>query len=78
MLAGIGIIEEIGYHGIEDGVTQEFKTLVVGPCAVVKLYWLGTVYHGKFIELDVTGIVACDVVDENIKLLILDEKELYE
>ena len=32
----------------------------------------------QLIELDVAGIIARDAVNKNIKLLILDEKELYE
>ena len=78
VLARIGAVEEIGDHIVDDGVAQEFQSLIVGPPPVLELDRPGTVNHRQLIELDVAGIVACDAVYKNIKLLILDEKELYE
>ena len=70
-------VEEIGDRVVEYRIAQEFKALVVDPSPVRGLYRLGTVYHRQFVELDVSWIVARDAMNKNIKLLILDEKELY-
>jgi hypothetical protein len=39
---------------------------------------LGAVHHGQLVILDVVRIVAGNAVNKNIKLLILNEKELYD
>ena len=77
MLAGIGVVQEIGYHSVKDSITQEFETLVVGPTAVFQFHGFGAMNHGQLIGSDVSGIIAGDAVNKNIKLLFLDEKELY-
>jgi len=78
VFAGIGAVEEIGDHVVDDGVAQELQPLVIGPTAVSKLDRPRAMDHRQLIELDVAGIVTRDAVNKNIKLLILDEKELYE
>ena len=78
MLVGESGVEEVGHHIVEHGVPEEFQTLIVGPAAVTQLDGLGTVHHGQLVVLDAAGIVAGNAVNKNIKLLILDEKELYE
>jgi len=78
VLGGVSLVEEIGDYGVEDGVAQVFQPLVIGPASVGHLHGLGTVYHGQLVELDVVRIVAGGSMNKNIKLLILDEKELYE
>ena len=78
VLVGELAVQVVGHHRVEHGVAQEFQALVVGPAAVFGLDGLGTVHHGQLVEPDVAGVVASDAVYKNIKLLILDEKELYE
>lgn len=78
VLAGIGVVEEIGHNSIHDGIAQELQPFIVGPLPALQFHWSGAMDHRQLIELDVTGIVARDTVNKNIKLLILDEKELYE
>ena len=71
-------IQEMGNYVVKNGIAQEFKPLVVGPFAGFNLDWLGAVHNSQFVQVDIAGIVASDAMYKNIKLLLLDEKQLYE
>ena len=73
-----GGVEEIGHHSIENSIAQKLETLIVGPSPVGEFHRFGAMHHRKLVEPDVSRVVTGDVVYKNIKLLILDEKELYE
>ena len=77
MLVGESGEEEIGDHVIEHGITEKFEPLVVDPMSVRCSHGHGTVYHSQFVWFDVARVVAGNLMNKNIKLLILDEKELY-
>ena len=78
VFVGKVMIEIVGHDEVEDGVAQVFQALIVGPAAVGQLDGLGAVHEGELVGRNVVGIEPGDASYKNIKLLILDEKELYE
>ena len=76
-LVGVGRVEKVGDYTVENSVSQEFQSLVVHLVTVAGLHGIGAVSHRQLVQPDVAGIVASDTVNKNIKLFILDEKELY-
>ena len=70
-------IDNIAYHGVEDGITQKFQSLVVyrfsfsvSPCHTL-------VHESHFVIFYLSWIESQYLVKRRKKLLLLSERELY-
>ena len=67
---------DITYHGIEDSIAEKLQTLVVERFSFFTLHD-AFVHQGEFVVMDVFRIESQYVVESRIKLLLLQERELY-
>lgn len=77
MLGGIESVEICAHHRVENCVTEELESFIVGPSSVLGLHRHGTVYKCELVILDVKRVESCYAMNKNIKFLFLSEKELY-
>ena len=78
MLGGILVIQIVGHHQVENSIAQILQALIVGPVTIGQLHRLAAVDKCQLVQVDAMGVKPSDAMNKNIKLLILDEKELYE
>ena len=76
-LAGKVLVNDISYDGIQYGISQKLKSLIIhgSPFSVAPCHTL--VHEGQLIVADVVGIEPYDMIQRRIKLLFLAEREPY-
>ena len=67
----------VAHYGVENGVAQELKTLVVDRLPLGVAPGDAAVHERLFVEVDVVWVKSDDVAQRTIKLLFLAERELY-
>lgn len=70
-------VDDIAHYGVENGVAEEFQSLIVHGLAFSILAGNALVHERQFIIANVSGIKTYNVIDRKIKLPILTEGELY-
>ena len=77
VLTGIGAVQEIGDHIVDDCVAQEFQALIVEWLTLLVASANAFVHQCLTVILDVVRIETQYLVESRKKLLILAERELH-
>ena len=70
------MVYDVAHDGIEDGIAKKFQPLVVDGLAFLAAHD-ALVHQGLLVVFDVFGEESQDVVNRQIKLLLLAEREPY-
>ena len=71
------LVDDVAHDGIEDGVAKKFEPLIVHWLPFLVAVHDALVHQGHLVITDIVGIESDDLVQRQIKLLILAERELY-